>query len=280
MSLSLHEIAPIIGRGTGLRYIPPGTYVFAIHRGSSLADPPNVCSLLIVNHNNPADTSFPYGRRGDLPRGITRPYASFSYGGHLYVCDDKHPEKIWRINPHDSVSQTPPYGDQGNLPGSSFSADGATVHDGKILVGDLNPGGRRDKLWRLNPDDWDRTAPPYGSRGNMPGGMNSVDSLVSHNGSLYAFDGSDHELWKINPNSPTSTSGTYGNKGETHEDMWTPGASVSIDNKLLVLDRYGTVWNVNPSSPASITGGYGKISEDRIHGQRQDIGSAAVHSIT
>ena len=64
-----------------------------------------------------------------------------------------------------------------------------------------------------------------------------------------------------------------------HDDTDTPNAAVSIDDKLIMIGRYGEVWNINPSSPGSITGGYGLIGRLPSKSQQYDIGSGTVHTI-
>ena len=131
MTVPIHTACSLIGRGVDKK-IPPGTYIFVAHRGSPFVDPPNVCSLFVVDHANPANQAFPYGSRGELPRGITRPYSMFSYEGVLYIIDDAHEQSIWLINPHYPSSEISPYGKLADLTASGFGIDGATMHDSKI----------------------------------------------------------------------------------------------------------------------------------------------------
>ena len=220
-----------------------------------------------INPADPASTTSPSGKVGDLPSGLVQPFAMTSHGGHLYVCDDDGNE-LWRINPADPASTTSPYGKVGNLPSGLLTPHAMTSHGGHLYVCDDDG----NELWRINPADPASTTSPYGKVGDLPSGLGGPTAMTSHGGHLYVCQpfGIGSRLWRINPAAPASTTSPYGKVGDLPSGLNDPQAMTSHNDDLYATENSPEqLWRINPADPGDTSGdfGLGGLLAQRARGQ-------------
>ena len=197
--------------------------------GSPFVDPPNVCSLFVVDHTNPANQASPYGKLADLTASHFGLDDATVHDGKIYGVhgrgDSRTRDQLWRLNPDNWTDVTSPYGNRGQLPHGIAAADSAVSHNGNLYVFDASD----HELWHVNPSSPGSTSGSYGRKGPLEDSTHSPFASASIDNKLILIDRGG-ELWNVNPESPSSTAGSYGNIGEVPGpmDIWSGTAHTIV----------------------------------------------------
>ena len=205
--------------------------------------------------------------KGEFFLALSQPRGMAGHNGFLYAVQvgqsivPFRPGTLYRINPNDPDDETGGYGLVGNLPAELRNPRAMTSHGGHLYISNATDSG----LWRINPDNPSDTTGVYGKVGRTPviPGRGTIESLVSHKGSLYAGENRvlGAKFWRINPNDPDDQTGIYGLVGNLPSLIGRPDGMASDGTNIYVASATNpdTVYRINPSNPSDETGIYGVV---------------------